>query len=93
VVAYVGLFELDVSPLVQLAQDAPAEIYIGDDVSIDTGEAFLGLIDPDFAGQAAEDAQRTAGPSAVLRSGRDDNLKARSLGLGEKSNDGRFPCC
>jgi hypothetical protein len=38
-----------------LPKDAPAEIYISDDVGVEAVQAFLGLIDPEFAGQAAED--------------------------------------
>jgi hypothetical protein len=30
------------------------------------GQAFLGLIDPEVAGQAAEEVERTAGPSPAL---------------------------
>jgi hypothetical protein len=30
------------------------------------GQAFLGLIDPEVAGQAKEDVERTAGPSPAL---------------------------
>ena len=70
-VTYVGLFELDGSAFVQLAQDAPAEIYIGDDVGVEAGQAFLGLIDPKLAGQAAEDVEkkRRSLRSALLQSG------------------------
>jgi hypothetical protein len=80
VIAYVGLFELDGSAFVQLAQDAPAEIYIGDDVGIEAGQAVLGLIDPDLAGQAAEDVDgrfprrwdpRLAGAGTASYLGRD----------------------
>lgn len=51
------LFEEDGAAFIEVPDDAPAEVDVGDDVGAKAGEALLGFFDPDLAGHAAQDAR------------------------------------
>jgi hypothetical protein len=98
VIADIGLLEQDGAAFVELAEEAEAEVDVGGEVSIDTGEALLGAIDPDLAGDAAQDVGfevggievwvgREAQPVALARAAGDDAFDAIEEGLGEQRHE------
>ena len=68
---HVALLEEDGAALVQMAEDAPAEVDAGDEMGAQTDEAVLASLHPHIAGHAAEDFRLNVGriPLRVRREG------------------------
>ena len=98
VAADVGLLEQDGAAFVELAEEAEAEVDVGGEMGVDAGEALLGAIDPDLAGDAAQDVGFEVGriearigceAEAIALAGGagDDAFEAIEEGLGEQRHE------
>lgn len=77
--AHFGLLKEDRSSLVEVADDAPAEIDIGDELSVQASEAFLGFFDPHLACHATQNSRFGIGriPGRVRPEGEVVTLQGR----------------
>ena len=71
------------SAFVDLAEDAETEVDVGDEVGVEAGQPLLRLIDPDFAGNAAEDVGLEIRGNKV-RIGREAEAVALAGGAGNR---------
>src|SRR5580698_6881120 len=71
------LFEQNGPALLQLADNAPAEINVLDEVGLQANQPFLRLIDQDITGHAAKDGRLNVGRLEV-RIGQEAQVIARS---------------